>query len=124
MIGLRRSQRDYEESVDTVRADVRRALRRTRQQKNLRMIQGLNVDENLKRYEVASLKFEKGQLSNQDVVDAEEDLLRARNDFASAVASYRIAILEFRLDSGTLRVTDDGRLDELTAYLSAEEDPG
>lgn len=124
LISLRRAQRDYEEAVDTVRADVRRALRRTRQQKNLRMIQALNVEENIKRYEVASLKFEKGQLSNQDVVDAEEDLLRARNDFASAVASYRIAILEFRLDSGTLRVNDDGRLDDLTAYLPVDRDPG
>ena len=46
-----------------------------------------------------------------DVVDAENDLLAARNDFAEAVSGYRNAILQLRLDTGTLRVDDQGRWD-------------
>ncbi|UCF33386.1 MAG: hypothetical protein JSV78_13740, partial [Phycisphaerales bacterium] len=47
--------------------------------------------------------------TNQDVVDAEDDLFTARNQLAGAIASYREAILDFRLATGTLRVTDEGK---------------
>jgi outer membrane protein TolC len=109
LVLLRRAQRDHEQSVDTVRADVRRALRRIAQQENLRTIQMLNVQENELRADAARAQYELGMSTNQDVVDAENDLLGARNDYAAAVAAYRVAVLEFRLDTGTLRVTDDGR---------------
>ncbi len=109
LISLRRAQRNHEESVDTVRADVRRARRRIEQADNLRLIQAMNVDENEIRLLAARAQFDLGQVDNQDVVDAENDLLAARNSLARAVADYRVAILEFRLDTGTLRVTDDGR---------------
>ncbi len=112
LITVKRSQRDHDEFEDRVRADVRRALRRINQQDNLRKIQSLNVVENEKRLEAARAQFDLGRSTNQDVVDAENELLSARNDFARAVAAYRIAILEFRRDTGTLRVTDDGRWEE------------
>ncbi len=111
LITLRRSQRDYEQQVDTVRAEVRAAIRRIAQQSDLRMIQALNVEENELRWQAARAQFDLGKTSNQDVVDAERELLTARNDFAGAVAQYRNAILEFRLATGTLRVADDGRWD-------------
>ncbi len=110
LISLRAAQRDHEELNDSVRADVRRALRQIAQQENLRMIHALNVQENSLRLEGARQQLELGRSrTNQDVVDAENDLLRAKNDLAAAIAEYRIAILEFRLDTGTLRITDDGR---------------
>lgn len=109
LLSQRRAERDYELMLDNVRADVRRALRRIAQQENLRMIQALNVAENETRLEAARAQFDLGKSTNQDVVDAETELLRARNAYAAAVAAYRVAILEFRRDTGTLRVSDDGR---------------
>lgn len=109
LLSQRRAERDYELMMDNVRADVRRALRRIAQQENLRMIQALNVKENETRLEAARAQFDLGKSTNQDVVDAETELLRARNAYAAAVAAYRVAILEFRRDTGTLRVSDDGR---------------
>lgn len=106
---LRRAERNYEQSVDTVRADVRRALRRIQQQDDLRQIQALNVQENMLRVAASKAQFELGRASNQDVIDAENELLDGRNGLARAVADYRVSILRFRLDTGTLRVTDDGR---------------
>lgn len=108
LIRLRRSERDHEQAIDNVKADVRRAIRRVAQQDNLRLIQTLNVRENERRREAASAQFELGKTTNQDLVDAETDLLNARNDLAAAVAEYRIAILEFRRDTGTLRIDDHG----------------
>jgi outer membrane protein TolC len=109
LIGLRRAEREHERRVDSVRADVRRALRRIEEKADLRLIQAMNVDENRLRLEAARAQFDLGQVSNQDVVDAENELLAARNALAGAVADYRVAILDFRLDTGSLRVTDDGR---------------
>ncbi|MCH7704843.1 MAG: TolC family protein [Planctomycetes bacterium] len=119
LIGLRQAERNYERDVDTVRSDVRRAMRRVDQQDNLRQIQELNVDENALRVAAARERFRLGKSTNQDVIDAEDDLLDARNDLASAVSSYRVAILEFRLDTGTLRLDDTGRW----VYGGNEPDP-
>ena len=57
----------------------------------------------------ARAQFDLQRATNQDVVDAEDDLLAARNQYAAAVAAYRVAILDFRRDTGTLRFSDDGR---------------
>jgi outer membrane protein TolC len=108
LIDQRRAQRAFDESEDQVRADVRRASRRIREQIDIRRIQALNVEENERRLAAARAQFDLGKRTNQDVVDAENELLAARNNFAGAVAAYRVAILEFRRDTGTLRVTDEG----------------
>jgi len=109
LVSLRRAERDYDLALDNVRADVRRARRRIDQQRDLRLIQALNVEENEMRLEAATAQFDLGRITNRDVVEAEDDLLSARNELAAAVAGYRVAILEFRRDTGTLRVTSDGR---------------
>lgn len=109
LISLRRAERDYEVSSDTVRADVRRAARRVVQQAKLREIQVANVEENELRLAAARAQFGLGMITNQDVVDAETDLLSARNELAAAISSYRQAILDFRRDTETLRVTEDGQ---------------
>lgn len=107
-VALRRVQRSHEEFVDRVRADVRRAMRRIEQTADVRQIQEMNVTENERRLEAATVQYNLGKQTNQDVVDAETDLLAARNDYADAVAAFRIAILESRRDTGTLRVSADG----------------
>jgi len=108
LIATRKAERNHERSADTVRADVRRAIRRVGQQAKLREIQAANVEENEFRLKAARAQFDLGTTTNRDVVDAENDLLAARNELAGAIASYRVSILEFRRDTETLRVTDDG----------------
>ncbi len=111
IINLRRADRAFEEFTDRVRADVRRALRRIDQQESLRTIQSLNLKENAIRLDAAKAQFSLGKSTNQDVVDAENELLAAQNNFARAISDYRVAILQFRRDTGTLRITNDGRWD-------------
>ena len=107
-IDLRRAERRHEEFQDIVRADARRALRQIAQESRVRSIQAISVRENELRLEAAKAHFDLGKTTNQDVVDSENELLTARNGLAAAVAAYRAAILNFRLDTGTLRVTDQG----------------
>jgi outer membrane protein TolC len=107
LIQFRQEQRRHGQLADTVRSDVRRALRRIAQQRNIRDIQEMNVEENVFRREAADARFKLGDATNQDVIDAENDLLAARNRLAGAVAAYRTAILEFHRDVGTLRLGDE-----------------
>jgi len=109
LIAMRKAERDFERSEDTVRADVRRAVRQIDQQEKLRTIQTLKVDENELRLEAARAQFDLGKMTNRDVVEAENALLAARNSLARAITGYRNAILAFRRDTETLRVTDDGQ---------------
>jgi outer membrane protein TolC len=109
LVDLRKAERDYELAVENVRADVRRAIRRIRSNDRQRSIQALSVEENELRLASARAQYDLGQSTNQDVVDSEVSLLDARNALAEVIAGYRIAILDFRLQTGTLRVTDDGR---------------
>jgi outer membrane protein TolC len=108
LINFRRAERQHEESVDSVRSDVRRALRRIEQQDRSRQIQELNVEENEVREAAAGAQYEFGRIGITDKVDAQNDLLRARNDYAAAIAAYRQAVLEFLRDTGTLRVDEEG----------------
>lgn len=112
LVNTRRAERNYDQFADTVRAEVRRSLRRIQQQETLIDIQAMNVKENEFRVEAARAQFLLGMTTNRDVVEAENDLLDARNEYASAVSSYRSAILAFRLATGTLRVTDDGHWEQ------------
>lgn len=109
-IALRQAERQHEEFEDTVRSEVRRAIRVIEQQTSLREIQALNVEENDFRRAAAQAQFDLGKSTNQDVVDADNDLLSARNELANAVAAYRVAILNFRRDTDTLRFSYDGEL--------------
>ena len=109
LIFLRRAERGYDEALDRVRLEVRRARRQIDRAKFSMEIQSQNIRSNELRREQAQIRFEKGEIDNQDIVDADDALLRTRNDYDRAISDFRRAILEFRLATGTLRVGEDGR---------------
>jgi len=108
LINLRRAERSYDMAADRVRLEVRRALRKIRQARFSLLIQEENIRSNEIRRAAAKARFELGELSNRDVVDADNDLLDARDAYDDALSTHRSAILGFWLSSGTLRVSDDG----------------
>lgn len=109
LISLRRAERAYDLFSDRVRLQVRRALRRIERAKFTLLIQEEQIKSNEKRREQAQIQFDKGEISNRDIVDADTDLLEARNAYDDAQSELRQAILNFRLATGTMRVGDDGR---------------
>ena len=109
LIDLRQAERQYSEAADTVRLDVRQALRRLEATRATMDIQQRSIAVNETRRELARVKFEEeGTVPYNDVVDAENDWRDAKNEFANAQAEYRLAILQLYRDTGTLRVGDDG----------------
>ncbi|MCH7813049.1 MAG: TolC family protein, partial [Planctomycetes bacterium] len=109
LIDLRRSERRYEEFRDRVRAEVRRAKRQIALFRLTLEIQAENITIGEFRAAQAKALDEMGRLqSNRDVIEAENDLRDARNTFSDAQADYRVAILDFLLSAGALRIDDDG----------------
>lgn len=109
LISKRRAERDYELARDTVVQQVRRAMRRVLQQRQLLEIQIVNRQLAQRRLRAAQFRFQKGLERALEVVDAQNELLRAQNGFAQAQAALKVAILEFWRDTDTLRIDDEGR---------------
>jgi outer membrane protein TolC len=109
MIQWHRAERTYDLQQDRVRQEVRAAIRNLIAERERLEIQVANVEIAEKRSEAATIKFDRGEISNRDKVEAEQDLLEARDELASATADFGRAIVAFYRDTGTLRIEDDGR---------------
>lgn len=114
LIDLRRAERDYDLAADTVRQEVRRAVRTFFETREQVEIQQLNIEVATVRREAAAVKFELGLFGNRDKVEAEDALRSARDQYAEALARYRVAILAFRRDTETLRIDEDGMWVEMS----------
>ncbi|MHC4441681.1 MAG: TolC family protein [Planctomycetota bacterium] len=113
IISKRQSLRNYEQAKDFVRLQVRRAMRQLYQAQTSLGIQIAATKLASKRSDFVKERLmnpRKGEtLNNRDFVEAEEDLLEARNQLAQAQAQLLLAILEFRRDTGTLRIDEEGK---------------
>jgi outer membrane protein TolC len=115
LIAWRQACRAYDLARDTVKADVQQAVRRIRQAQLTVRNAELGIDVATKRREAAGYQFERGLIPNRDVVEAERDLLNARDQLALSESGLRRQILQFRLETGTLRINDQGRWLDLPA---------
>ena len=71
-------------------------------------IEAMNIDIALKRAANAMFLFKNGELLNRDVVEAENDLLSARNAYVRILARYEIQRIELVRNSGALDIAPDG----------------
>jgi len=110
LIDFRRSERAYELAESNVILDVRNAMRIMALAKQSLAIQEENIRVNEARSVQADALLKRGRLSsNRDLIEAQNSLQSSKNQYAAAIADYRLAILTLQRDSGTLRVGDDGR---------------
>ncbi len=110
LIDLRRSQRRYDLSADTVRFQVRQARREIERAMTSLSIQKQSIELAQQQREAADFRFRMGQIGNRDVMDAENNLLEARDRYADAQSTLRKAILGFYLNTGMIRSDDEGNL--------------
>jgi outer membrane protein TolC len=108
LIALGRCQREYEQTIDTVTLEVRKAFR--------------NITEAAARYKVSSEAFDLaerrfnntftllqyGRTSSRRVLDAQKDLFNTHNEMSLALLDYMIANLNFYRDTGAIQVLPDG----------------
>lgn len=109
MIAQQRAERNVDLAEEQVRLDVRDALRTIRRTQASLDIQARSVEINEIQKEIAELRYRQGQSDNRDLVDAENMLLDAKNIYSQELSNLRQAVLNLRLQTGTLRVDDDGQ---------------
>ena len=108
LISVRSAQRALQDQTERIRADVRSAVNQLRLQEISVDLQRQNLLVAERRAEYAKIKFEDGDISNRDKIEAETELLNAQNLLNLAKTGRWNALLAFHLATETLRVDDDG----------------
>lgn len=108
LIALEASRRAAEESTDQVTSELRDALRRLEAARASFAIQSGSVVLAERRVESAALNLDAGRASTRDVLEAQESLLSAQNNLASALTDTILAGLFLYRDMELLEVTDGG----------------
>ncbi len=110
-IRLAQSQRELDRFRDSIVVDVRARVRELdRARFNLQLAEE-SVSINRRRLEEQELK--KDEVTAQQVVETENELLAAENARDQAVTDLRNAVLNYLRDTGQLRVARDGTLESL-----------
>jgi outer membrane protein TolC len=108
LISLESSRRAEDASADGIRADLRDSLRRLDVARQSYAIQTGAVTLAQRRVESAQLNLEAGRASTRDVLEAQEDLLAARNAASGALTEYIVSGLALYRDMELVRVTESG----------------
>jgi len=118
VIDLERAHRSYTLARDQITLAVRRSIRSMESARFALELQERNVE--LAERRRINVKLRERTLGPRDVIEAEEDLLEARNRRDDARQRLRENILRFLLDSGQLRVAADGQWLPPAALIPAE----
>ena len=108
LIALEQAKRSLEEKEDVVKQSVRNGLRNLIAARASYMNQSEAVRVARLRVESNTLFLQSGRSSMRDVLEAEEDLLAARNALCSAMIDWQVSDLELRRDMGVLKVSEAG----------------
>jgi outer membrane protein TolC len=107
-ISLESAKRSAFENSDRIRLELRDDLRRLKASEDTFLIAESSVPLAEKRVESAALKLEAGRAETRDLLEAQEDLLQARNSRITALVDYQLANLDLFLDMEQLDVTENG----------------
>lgn len=127
-ISLERARRTYSLARDNTVLDARRAVRNI----DLARFQLRLAEEQVRINErrVLGQQLNIDEIEPQTLVDTQNDLIAAENARDAAVTDLRVAILNYLLDTGQMRVGDDGTLVPLSGLvirrleMGAQDDAG
>jgi len=107
-VQLNQRQREYDQTADTIRMEVREAHRKMLEAAERYKIlsDGLRLAEERVEKTFAALRY--ARLSSRRVLTALENLYDARNGAADALTDYAVATLNFYRDTEVLQVGPDG----------------
>ncbi|MGD0078245.1 MAG: TolC family protein [Sedimentisphaerales bacterium] len=132
LLTLQQSQRNYDDTVDSVMFDVRQAYRQLEATAEQYIIQKKSLALAEERVENMPLLLKSGRAQMRDLLDAQDSLLQSQNDLTSALVGHTIAKLTFYRDVGILQVKPDGmwaqspqgaQSDTLTGKAANEREP-
>lgn len=116
LIALMQQQRQHLELTDFVILQVRKAYRDMKEARQRYDIEtdNLRLAESRTEHTLSLNRY--GRASIRDVLDAQEDLVDAKNALTTALVDYFEASLAFLRDTGTLKVRPDGMWEKSDIY--------
>ena len=109
LINLERAERSYRVESDRVALDIRGASREIERATLTLELQAKNVTLAEKRLENIKILRRRGDVQPRRIIEAEEDLLDARNRRDQAQTDLQTSVLDYLLQTGQMRVDRDGR---------------
>ncbi len=100
--------RFFEEFKDNLKVEIASAFRELERRRQSLDIQRELITGQEKNVKIARIRFEQGEISNRDVVEAEEALLDARNSLINEQVNHEIARLQLLRDMGILFIDEKG----------------
>ncbi|MBW1914660.1 MAG: TolC family protein [Deltaproteobacteria bacterium] len=110
VINLEKTVRDVQNKEDDIKLSIRNGLRSMSERRESFQIQTMAVAVAEKRNTSTQMFFEAGRAEIRDLLEAQEDLLTARNNLTAAIVEYRVAVLGFQRDTGLLQIDENGLL--------------
>jgi outer membrane protein TolC len=114
LIDFERSQRELSLTEDNVKLQVREIWRNREEAMRTFQIRSVEVDLNGRRVQEQDLLAELGRATALDQIDAQNDLVDARDQLTAALVDHTIAGLSLWRDMGILFIKEDGRWEEVT----------
>ena len=108
LIELQQQQRQYDQQQDIIKLQVRDAYRQLRESAQLYQIQQSSVELAEDRVESTTMLLDAGRTWARDLLEAQDDLLKAQNNLTAALIKHATAKLTFFRDVGILQVRPDG----------------
>jgi outer membrane protein TolC len=108
LLAFEAAVRQYQETEDSIKLDILEAIRDLQSARENVVIQRNAVDLAVRRVESTELFLNLERAEVRDLLDAQSDLLDARNAYTSAQVNYRVAFLAFQRDLGLLEVDENG----------------
>ena len=109
LVDYERSQRDFRVQKDRVALDIRDASREIARATLTLRLQGRNVELAERRLENVKIRRLRGQVPPRRLIEAEQDLLDARNSRDQARADLQTSVLNYLLQTGQMRVGTNGQ---------------
>ena len=107
-IAHHRAIRDLEEFTDNLVVEIQSAFRELQRRRQSLDIQSQLIEDQSKNLRIAEIRFERGEIPNRDVVEANQSLLDAQNALINEQVNYEIARLELLRNLGILFIDDNG----------------
>jgi outer membrane protein TolC len=120
-IALEQATREVQIFEDRIKLNVRNKLRDLLESRESVQIQTKSVKLAEKRVRSVNLFLEAGRRQIRDLLEAQDALLEAQNDFTTAIVSYRVAELELQRDMGVLTVDEKGIWQEYSPEETGNE---
>ncbi len=113
LIALQQRERDYENTQDQVKLDVRQDYRQLGEAAERYRIQKNSLDLAERRVESTKMLLAAGRAQTRDLLDSQDSLVEAQNRVTAALVEHAVAKLNFFLDIEVLQVKPDGMWEQL-----------